>query len=147
MSLAPVILALLAYYVPSLGLRPHDSTNYGTLVQPQRHIPSAQALPLTTLDGQPFDLASLDGKWLLVSADAAACPDSCVRKLFILRNRSEERRVGKECISTCSSRWSPYHYKKTDSVQYSISQQHADRQYAPNKTKYKEHLEPSMTLP
>src|SRR3546814_15766345 len=26
--------------------------------------------------------------------------------------RSEERRVGKECVSTCSSRWSPYHYKK-----------------------------------
>src|SRR3546814_16131786 len=24
-------------------------------------------------------------------------------------NRSEERRVGKECVSTCSSRWSPYH--------------------------------------
>src|SRR3546814_2918828 len=23
--------------------------------------------------------------------------------------RSEERRVGKECVSTCSSRWSPYH--------------------------------------
>ena len=27
-----------------------------------------------------------------------------------LRNlRSEERRVGKECVSTCRSRWSPYH--------------------------------------
>src|SRR3546814_12544877 len=25
------------------------------------------------------------------------------------RRRSEERRVGKECVSTCSSRWSPYH--------------------------------------
>src|SRR3546814_12888662 len=25
---------------------------------------------------------------------------------------SEERRVGKECVSTCSSRWSPYHKKK-----------------------------------
>src|SRR3546814_11671919 len=25
------------------------------------------------------------------------------------RIRSEERRVGKECVSTCSSRWSPYH--------------------------------------
>src|SRR3546814_18394533 len=23
--------------------------------------------------------------------------------------RSEERRVGKECVSTCSTRWSPYH--------------------------------------
>src|SRR3546814_2034259 len=25
------------------------------------------------------------------------------------RMRSEERRVGKECVSTCRSRWSPYH--------------------------------------
>src|SRR3546814_17188622 len=24
-------------------------------------------------------------------------------------NRSEERRVGKECVSTCRSRWGPYH--------------------------------------
>src|SRR3546814_14406453 len=26
--------------------------------------------------------------------------------------RSDERRVGKECVSTCRSRWSPYHEKK-----------------------------------
>src|SRR3546814_17559669 len=26
-----------------------------------------------------------------------------------LEPRSEERRVGKECVSTCRSRWSPYH--------------------------------------
>src|SRR3546814_16137158 len=26
--------------------------------------------------------------------------------------RSEDRRVGKEGVSTCRSRWSPYHYKK-----------------------------------
>src|SRR3546814_11145669 len=26
--------------------------------------------------------------------------------------RSEERRVGKECVSTCRSRWTPYHLKK-----------------------------------
>src|SRR3546814_20798217 len=26
--------------------------------------------------------------------------------------RSEERRVGKECVSTCRYRWSPYHKKK-----------------------------------
>src|SRR3546814_17277429 len=26
--------------------------------------------------------------------------------------RSEESRVGKECVSTCRSRWSPEHYKK-----------------------------------
>ena len=28
---------------------------------------------------------------------------------FKVRKRSEERRVGKECVSTCRSRWSPYH--------------------------------------
>src|SRR3546814_15681208 len=32
--------------------------------------------------------------------------------------RSEERRVGKECVSTCRSRWSPYHLKKKKQKQY-----------------------------
>src|SRR3546814_15684636 len=30
-------------------------------------------------------------------------------ELPFLMGRSEERRVGKECVSTCRSRWSPYH--------------------------------------
>src|SRR3546814_16206710 len=30
----------------------------------------------------------------------------------LLMKRSEERRVGKECVSTCRSRWSPDHKKK-----------------------------------
>src|SRR3546814_17087917 len=30
----------------------------------------------------------------------------------VLLLNSEERRVGKECVSKCSSRWSPVHYKK-----------------------------------
>src|SRR3546814_15996115 len=29
-------------------------------------------------------------------------------------HRSEARRVGKECVSTCRSRWLPYHEKKRD---------------------------------
>src|SRR3546814_13494050 len=36
---------------------------------------------------------------------------SCIRQMFHIP-RSEERRVGKECVSTCSYRWSTYHYKK-----------------------------------
>src|SRR3546814_17776700 len=32
----------------------------------------------------------------------------------LLCERSEERRVGKECVSTCRSRWSPYHSKKNN---------------------------------
>src|SRR3546814_11040872 len=34
--------------------------------------------------------------------------------------RSEERRVGKECVSTCRSRWSPYHYKKNKKTTHKI---------------------------
>src|SRR3546814_17760457 len=29
---------------------------------------------------------------------------------------SEGRRLGKECVSTCSSMWSPYHYKKKKNI-------------------------------
>src|SRR3546814_19867520 len=32
-----------------------------------------------------------------------------MRLLAAAWKRSEERRVGKECVSTCRSRWSPYH--------------------------------------
>src|SRR3546814_19914420 len=42
--------------------------------------------------------------------------------------RSEERRVGKECVSTCRSRWSPYHYKKKHT-------HNLDRQQGAMKTK------------
>src|SRR3546814_10977371 len=36
-------------------------------------------------------------------------PDHYDRLSSLLDLRSEERRVGKECVSTCRSRWSPYH--------------------------------------
>src|SRR3546814_7996143 len=36
-------------------------------------------------------------------ADRVADPEQT------FHDRSEERRVGKECVSTCRSRWSPYH--------------------------------------
>src|SRR3546814_15438843 len=32
----------------------------------------------------------------------------CSRKYLFQPTRSEKRRVGKECVSTCRSRWSPY---------------------------------------
>src|SRR3546814_16656336 len=47
-----------------------------------------------------------------------------------VRRRSEERRVGKECVSTCRSRWSPYHYKKktkTTSSDQPHTEQHHTR--------------------
>src|SRR3546814_12984626 len=64
---------------------------------------------LIHFDGQTREIASYDGR---ETAPAAAGPD-----LFLhpdgapmeFYDRSEERRVGKECVSTCRYRWSPYH--------------------------------------
>src|SRR3546814_16879285 len=39
------------------------------------------------------------------TASAAASADAALQ----LKGRSEERRVGKECVRTCRSPWSPYH--------------------------------------
>src|SRR3546814_14580988 len=41
---------------------------------------------------------------------------AAARAHFHIAGRSEERRVGKECVSTCSSRWSPSHYKKINNM-------------------------------
>src|SRR3546814_17572856 len=37
------------------------------------------------------------------------------------RGRSEERRVGKECVSTCRYRWSPYHKHKKNTTTRSLT--------------------------
>jgi len=83
-SLAPVLAAVVAYFNPDW--RPDGSVAYGTLIEPQRPIPASTALQATTLDGKPFDVATLKGKWLLITADGGDCQDACARKLFILRN-------------------------------------------------------------
>src|SRR3546814_6560089 len=82
------------------------------------------ALPissLTTCD-QPSDALSL--LYLGVMSETAITALGVADRFYILRRerdialsqahelgelRSEERRVGKECVSTCRSRWSPYH--------------------------------------
>src|SRR3546814_7929582 len=48
-------------------------------------------------------IASADNPWRSGTAEAIAA------KAANARIRSAERRVGKECVSTCRSRWSPYH--------------------------------------
>src|SRR3546814_5597825 len=47
----------------------------------------------------------------VIDAAPCRCADR-LRGAFLCGIRSEERRVGKECVSTCRSRWSPYHYNK-----------------------------------
>src|SRR3546814_11442744 len=72
------------------------------------------------------DLGLPSTGWLL--SDERSAPPS----IDLYGSRSEERRVGKECVSTCRSRWSPYHYKKQDhyghTKQYT-SQMHQSRHH------------------
>lgn len=80
---APFLAAVLVYF---MGWRPDGAgTNYGDLVQPQRSVPAAEQLQLTNLDGTPFDLRSLNGKWVMVSAHGGDCGDECAKKLYIMR--------------------------------------------------------------
>src|SRR3546814_5887445 len=53
-------------------------------------------------------LAQLPGRRWLVLGNMAEL-GSAAAQLHADAGRSEERRVGKECGSTCRSRWSPYH--------------------------------------
>src|SRR3546814_12560620 len=47
----------------------------------------------------------------VIGRDGKALPLADFSKIVTINllGRSEERRVGKECVSTCRSRWSPYH--------------------------------------
>ena len=75
---APVIASYVVYYF----VRPDARSNYGALVEPQRPMP---ALHLTTLDGRPFDPASLRGKWIMLMIAGGDCTGDCADRLYHLR--------------------------------------------------------------
>src|SRR3546814_10271138 len=66
-------------------------------------------------DGIDIDMAysgTIDNGMVIQTAQSGSSleidgPEGNMEGSFTLR--SEERRVGKECVSTCRSRWSPYH--------------------------------------
>src|SRR3546814_4843554 len=72
------------------------------------------AAPLTVVCGAPNARGGLIG---VLGLPGAVVPANGMElKVAAVRGvesngmmRSEERRVGKECVSTCRSRWSPYH--------------------------------------
>src|SRR3546814_4069264 len=69
---------------------------------------SAAGAPGRPEEGQRAPARAADGPG---RRDHAATAHAARRQQGIERQttRSEERRVGKECVSTCRSRWSPYH--------------------------------------
>lgn len=76
---SPVIASYLTYYV----FKPEGGkTNYGALIEPQRPLP---AVAVRDERGVSVPLDSFKGKWLLVSADGAACGEACAKKLFTIR--------------------------------------------------------------
>src|SRR3546814_13231080 len=66
-------------------------------------VPDASAETLSRL------LAEAERQHILLTTGSA---HDRIQLLSATVDRSEERRVGKECVSTCRSRWSSYHYKK-----------------------------------
>ena len=75
---APVFASYYAYYF----VRPEARSNYGELIEPQRPAP---VLHLTTLDGRPFDVSALHGRWLVLMAAGGDCPAACVERLYHMR--------------------------------------------------------------
>src|SRR3546814_15070460 len=70
---------------------------------------------LAMLDDQ-YELAVIaavetdsNDRWELAAFTQYRARAGCSPSFFPDETRSEERRVGKECVSTCRSRWSPYH--------------------------------------
>jgi cytochrome oxidase Cu insertion factor (SCO1/SenC/PrrC family) len=76
---APMIASYLAYYV----FKPQGRTNYGTLIDPRQYpIP---ALDTTTLDGKPFSLDQLKGKWIMLQVNGSDCGEPCKTMLYEMR--------------------------------------------------------------
>jgi cytochrome oxidase Cu insertion factor (SCO1/SenC/PrrC family) len=74
---APVVASYVAYY----WWRPETRTNYGELLAPGAVAQIAGA----GLDGAPFQLSELQGRWVLLLAESASCESRCERMLYATR--------------------------------------------------------------
>lgn len=73
----PVVAAYLAYW----GMRPSGHANYGDLLE-------ATLLGQTegrVLEGHPFNLEALRGKWVMVHVGNARCNAECAQQLYLMR--------------------------------------------------------------
>lgn len=84
---APVVASYLTYYV----IRPEGRRNFGDLIQPVRPVPDQIVMGP---GGEPRNLQSLKGQWLLVSTSGGACDAACEKHLYLQRQLRES--LGKE---------------------------------------------------
>lgn len=73
----PTVSAWLAYFV----WQPESRANYGELIEPQQ----LRDPELRLLDGRPFRLSQLRGKWVMLHIDSGACSEGCRKKLLYMR--------------------------------------------------------------
>ncbi|MGA8050394.1 MAG: SCO family protein [Burkholderiales bacterium] len=85
---APFLLAWLAY---RFDWGTGAAGNYGELLKPPVAMPDSA---FTALDGAPFSLARVRGKWVLVQFDASRCDAYCEQKLYFMRQ--VRRALGKD---------------------------------------------------
>jgi len=81
----PVIASYFTYYV----IRPQGRTNYATLVEPQRPLPSLAQLPAQDMAGHSVPLTTLKGQWLVIVVAPARCDKACENNLFLQRQLRE----------------------------------------------------------
>src|SRR3546814_10998323 len=63
---------------------------------------------LDAIDAKVIRLFALVTESVAAATDALLADDVEAARELSRRDRPEERRVGKECVSTCRSRWAPY---------------------------------------
>ena len=92
---APIAISYFTYYV----IKPKGgTTSYGALIEPQRPIPGA--LMVTGDDGHDVPLASLRGRWLMISVDGGACNEACATKLYFMRQVRATQGAERERVVT-----------------------------------------------
>src|SRR3546814_12402677 len=94
-----------------LPLYPAEAAGPHAAARPWRLALSPRLVIATYVAALPlWWFLGLDFAMPLLLAAALFCVSPVAHRDFTASaHRSEERRVGKECVSTCSSRWSPYH--------------------------------------
>jgi cytochrome oxidase Cu insertion factor (SCO1/SenC/PrrC family) len=71
----------LYFYFSETGIRP-ETASKGTLIDPARPL---DPFALSTLDGEPFGLENLRGRWTLVHLGPSSCADPCQQNLYHMR--------------------------------------------------------------